>query len=134
MDVSDDECSHCLPDCVTTKYDHRITSIPFRKCDLRNYGVTRFCSFENYTSPQTKLYSKRLVKRYKSFKGHTAHFVNRHHSYVLRMKPSVQRLNLRDQNKSYNAFESDIAVALIYFRARCYKTFYDRNLPNFKKS
>jgi len=38
-ELTDEKCSHCLPECSNTIYEKRITAIPFRKCDSSNLEI-----------------------------------------------------------------------------------------------
>ena len=44
--IPDDTCTQYLPDCSTTIYDANVVTIPFRKCDSYNLGVSLFCSLQ----------------------------------------------------------------------------------------
>jgi hypothetical protein len=41
------ECQHCLPDCVSTKYKHFISTEKFRNCDEKNFGQTSLCNLNS---------------------------------------------------------------------------------------
>ena len=43
--VPDDQCSDCLPDCISTIYDTEVSSAPFFKCDHTNIGSSSMCQF-----------------------------------------------------------------------------------------
>ena len=43
--VPDDECEHCLPDCISTIYDTEVSSAPFFNCDHTNIGSSSMCQF-----------------------------------------------------------------------------------------
>jgi len=44
-DIPDEECDHCLPDCMRISYSYLVSTQPFRKCNEKNFGVGDFCSF-----------------------------------------------------------------------------------------
>ena len=41
------QCDECLPECVETKYQAKVTAAPIRKCDFRNLGLSQLCNFDN---------------------------------------------------------------------------------------
>jgi len=45
--VPDGECKKCLADCNSTIYEPTISTLPFRRCDVRNQGVSPLCNVEN---------------------------------------------------------------------------------------
>ena len=45
--IYNDACSRCLPDCTGTIYDQELSSVPFRRCDSSNLGISSFCSILN---------------------------------------------------------------------------------------
>ena len=45
--VPDDECKACLADCNSTIYEPTISTLPFRRCDGRNHGVSPLCNVED---------------------------------------------------------------------------------------
>ena len=45
------DCSHCLPDCETTRFESAVNSAPFRRCDSRNMGLTTFCDLDADVHP-----------------------------------------------------------------------------------
>jgi hypothetical protein len=51
-DVTDDECSYCLPDCIQTIYQQTVSAQPIRRCDERNLQLTELC---NLNSPDVSL-------------------------------------------------------------------------------
>lgn len=48
--VPDEYCSHCLPDCDGTVFDISITAAPFRRCDTKNLGLSKLCSFNDMST------------------------------------------------------------------------------------
>ena len=46
-EIPDETCTKCLPDCSNTIYDPSITSVPFRRCDSSNLGVSHLCNLDD---------------------------------------------------------------------------------------
>ena len=44
------QCSQCLPDCSSTSFQSKLTSVAFDKCDYTNIGMTEFCNFNSKLS------------------------------------------------------------------------------------
>ncbi len=44
--IPDDQCNHCLPDCITTVYETSVTSAHFRRCDNKNLGASPLCKLD----------------------------------------------------------------------------------------
>ena len=54
------ECSHCRPDCSKVVYQLQISTQEFRACDIKNFGVSKLCSFINTTTKPQK-WSKQVI-------------------------------------------------------------------------
>ena len=51
-------------DCSTTIYEPMITTIPFRRCDESNLGVSTFCSLDNQNLPYPTKFSQQVINEY----------------------------------------------------------------------
>jgi len=59
-DIPDEECSYCLPDCINTIYHPVVTALPFKVCDESNLGISQFCSLDNPSLPEPKIWGKQV--------------------------------------------------------------------------
>ena len=57
---SDDQCNYCLPDCDKIIYEPKMTSVPFRRCDESNLGVSTFCNLEDSKLPQPRIWGQQV--------------------------------------------------------------------------
>lgn len=114
-DVPASQCN-CYPDCNETIYETYPTSVPLRKCDFVNFGVSKLCN-PGKRLPPPMLYGEEIVRSfdyaptdsliYQSISG----FIS----------PQLKLNNLRKINdkvfgvESYEPYEKDIAVVEIFF-------------------
>ncbi len=61
--ISDNECSHCRPDCETTIYSTKVTTSPLRKCEVQNMGISFLCNFFDPTLPEPKHWANHVLER-----------------------------------------------------------------------
>jgi hypothetical protein len=43
-EIPDETCAKCLPNCLNTVYEPSVSTIPFRRCDSSNLGVSHLCN------------------------------------------------------------------------------------------
>ena len=97
--------SLCLPDCNKIFYKSKVTTEPIRNCDEKNFGVSSLC-FTGRKSVQPTLWSKAFVNKEPFVIDgwwRTDQIQN------VRMFPTLDR--------SYGAFEEDIAVLNVFFES-----------------
>ena len=54
-----------LLDCSETVYSTSVTVAPFRRCDLRNLGVSHLCDLASPTLPQPRIWGHQVIQEYK---------------------------------------------------------------------
>ena len=117
--VTDNFCTECLPDCDKVQYDTSITTIPFRKCDFRNLGVSTLCSISNPLPPKPQIWSRQvLTEIYKAYGINTTipekiGVTPSLRSYEVKLAPPGMFNSI---NETYDAYDEDIAVVEFYFK------------------
>lgn len=101
-------CQQCLPDCRRVIYQQKISTAPFRKCDVKNFGMSAFCSLNEVrysSSPQIWAQTVLAVSPNNNFES------------------NIRNVSSNDYtgsqfdflNRKYDAFNEDIAVVNIFF-------------------
>ena len=54
-----------LLDCSETVYSTSVTVAPFRRCDLKNLGVSHLCDLASPTLPQPRIWGHQVIQEYK---------------------------------------------------------------------
>ena len=117
--VPDDKCKECLPDCDTVIYEPSVSTIPFRRCDFRNLGVSPLCNLDDILLPEPQIWAKQVLDELSASKDNQ--LINQ---INYRIKSSQRRYftdiftpgNFNLENDSYNAYEKDIAIVQFYFK------------------
>ena len=52
-------------DCSETVYSTSVTVAPFRRCDLKNLGVSHLCDLASPTLPQPRIWGHQVIQEYK---------------------------------------------------------------------
>ncbi len=63
--VPDTTCDKCLPDCQGTTYTATVTSVPFRKCDDKNMGVSFLCDLTGNDIVSPPIFAESLRQEYR---------------------------------------------------------------------
>ena len=116
QNIPNDECNYCLPDCIRTIYDQRVTTQPFRRCDERNLELTDFCTIEEdlWISPQS--WAQPVLDHYKANGGKVPLYLSKLVSSTRTIKDSRVLNNfLPGLSKDYDAYQKDIAVLKVFF-------------------
>ena len=65
---------HCLPDCEETHYTASVSAAPFRACDLKNFGLSPLCTFDESDdglgSLHPPIWGSSVIEQYRYRKGH----------------------------------------------------------------
>jgi len=104
----DDICNHCHPDCQRVIYQQRISTVPFRKCDSKNFGMSEFCSLNEIryqTSPQIWAQNVLNMLPNSSFESNIRNIFS--NQYIGNSFDFLSR--------KYDAFDEDLAVVNIFF-------------------
>ena len=126
-EVSDDECSQCLPDCTTTKYKTTISSAPFRGCDHTNIGVSPLCDLNTNTQNMMMnppIWKHALTNEYETYNGFDLpDFVKNQKGVLSNIRRYVSTKEVKDlvfraqreKALTYDALEQDITSVNFYF-------------------
>jgi len=102
---------NCLPDCNGTLFDPVITSIPLRKCDSSNFGVSWLCNPN--TSVQPSMYGDQITSLFKSN--------NIENTRVFNLFESIWRNYSKEDlfnygTDYYSVYDRDIALLEVFFK------------------
>ena len=64
QEMPDGKCDHCLPDCTETQFSTFVTSVPFRRCDYKNLGVSYLCDFKDPYLPEPRIWGRQVLTEY----------------------------------------------------------------------
>ena len=93
-----------------------INSIPFRRCDSSNFGVSQFCSLSNKYLLRPNKFAAQIAKEYNS-KFEYPDFLSSLESSIRKYSQTIDKGDIFTQNeKEYNAYDKDIALDHIFFR------------------
>ncbi len=116
-DVTDSTCSYCLADCSTMIYETSITTVPFRRCDSTNLGVSRFCSLDNTKLPQPTKFARQVKLEYDKGGTSVPSFVDNMGTSERTYATTLPLGDIFTKNiKTYDAYDEDIAVVQVYFK------------------
>ena len=123
-------CDDCLPDCNTTLYSAEATVAPIRRCDYKNLGLSFLCDFEENHQPP--IWADSVLEQYmdeiheipeylKSLEGRSnkRFFADKRAQGKQIFTAANQEIdkNGKKSNKSYDAYEKDIAMATFFFES-----------------
>ena len=116
QNVPSEECIHCLPDCIRTIYDQKVTTQPFRQCDERNLDLTNFCSLDTESRELPKIWARQVIENFMATKGKIPLYLSNLESSKRIIKESyILPKFFEGLSKDYDAFEKDIAVLKVFF-------------------
>ena len=75
QDMPDGKCDHCLPDCTETQFSTSVTSVPFRRCDYKNLGVSYLCDFKNPYLPEPRIWGRQVLVEYDESPGDVPDYI-----------------------------------------------------------
>ena len=127
-----DTCDYCLPDCETTIYHAAVTAAPFRRCDYKNLGISFLCSFEDKILGKTinpPIWGQNVIQQYLdeiqeipdylyfAEKSNKRYFADKKSSGKPIFTASNQEVSTNGKitQKSYDAYEKDIAMVTFFF-------------------
>ena len=114
--LPDDTCGHCLPDCSTTIYDANVITIPFRKCDSYNLGVSLFCSVGKDDPIQPPKLAYQVAEALKLAGGENKAYITSMESNMRKYGNALEKDAFNLTDSLYDAYEKDIAMVQIYFK------------------
>ena len=89
----DSRCTHCLPSCSGTVYTPTVTTVPFRRCNNLNIGVSPLCKIHDKKLPNPKLWDDK-------------------DSFKRQLMTTIQGKPIFEE---YDAYEDDIAMVQVFF-------------------
>ena len=114
--VPSEECSHCLPDCIRTMYDQKVTSQPFRRCDERNFFVTEFCTVDIGNRFEPPIWARHFIETFIKTQGKIPSYISNLQSSKRTIKVPYYYSNFFEGlSQDYEAYEKDIAVLKVFF-------------------
>ena len=97
-------------------YEHIVTSIPFRRCDSSNFGVSQFCSLKHKYLLRPNKFAVQIEKEYESNNEFPA-FTSILESSIRKFSKTIDKGDIFPLNdKTYDAYNKDIALVHINFR------------------
>ena len=111
--ISDDSCSHCLADCSTTIYESSITTVPFRRCDSTNLGMSKLCNLGNPLQIQPTIFGKQIGDEYLGTQNPPPSFIGNFESSIRQYQEEGTFSKIAT---TYDAYDKDIAMVQIYFK------------------
>ena len=113
------ECAHCLPDCEKTIYHRSISSAPLRVCDDANFGLSKYCSMEDPTLPDPKIWGKQVKDEYE---------LNSAPAYIKRIISSERTMQRNPKTfeklaSKYGAYEKVTILTRLYKYDNCFIPF-----------
>jgi hypothetical protein len=93
-----------------------INSVPFRRCDSSNFGVSRFCSLSNKYQLRPNKFAAQIEKEYTA-NFEYPDFISSLESSQRKYSKTIVKGDIFTQNeKEYDAYDKDIALVHIFFR------------------
>ena len=117
--VPSNACNQCLPDCESTIYEPSLSTVPFRKCDVRNMGVSQLCQLDDITLPEPRIWARQALEGLSPYG--TIDPVLQKSLKLMTSKRSYRSMILppsvfNQPNETYEAYDKDIAVVQVYFK------------------
>ena len=114
--IPDDQCPQCKPDCQTTLYERSVTSVPFRRCDSNNLGVSFFCNLNSKDGPKPNKFAQQVFNEY-AIRGLNETFLQSLQSGMRTYAKTLTDGDVFTLNpKTYDAYDKDIAMVEIFFQ------------------
>ena len=106
-----ESCAHCLADCSKTIYQPIVTAAPFRTCDDTNFGTSHFCTLDDPSLPQPRIWGKQIKDEYNvsSTPDYIKNIISSER-FMIRNPSGFSQLK-----SNYDSYEKDIATLQVYF-------------------
>jgi hypothetical protein len=91
-----------------------MTTVPFRRCDESNFGVSKFCNLEDSKLPEPKIWGQQVLDEYTSLEGTIPDFI-KHIKSNFRSFPENVVFKNSKMAEVYDAYKNDIAMVQIFF-------------------
>lgn len=118
LTIPRDECSHCLPACQSTSYQTSITAVPFRRCDNKNLGISKLCTFTADDTANPPIFARTLLEQYKTKydDDDLPEYVTQYADNVrMRVAEGHTEVLAHTADRSYDAYTEDIATVSFFF-------------------
>ena len=124
--VNDEECTHCLPDCISTHYKTSLTSAPLGYCDETNLGLSPLCdlSVNKELMLNPPIWKATVDAEYEKFDGgqlpsfirNPTNLLNNIRQYATDKEGTNLAFRAQyESNKEYDALQNDITLVNFYF-------------------
>lgn len=117
--ISEAECSYCLPDCSYTLYSASVTAAPFRRCDYKNLGTSYLCDFNKFIKPP--IWGQQVLDQYQKEVDQVPDKISQLVETNLRKfaDPAASGTEVftayKNEPQTYNAYDKDIAMVTFFF-------------------
>ena len=115
----DGHCDHCLPDCISTIYDTRLSSAPFGRCDHKNVGSSPMCQLSVNPTINPPIWASDVNLEYgdspPEFFKNAGIFPNKRRKIQENKMDDLVLKKDVENEPFYDAYEQDIAVVNFYF-------------------
>jgi hypothetical protein len=91
-----------------------MTTVPFRRCDESNFGVSKFCNLEDSKLPEPKIWGQQVLDEYTSLESTIPDYIE-HIKSNFRSFPENVVFKNNKMAEVYDAYENDIATVQIFF-------------------
>jgi hypothetical protein len=110
------KCKKCLPDCTHTSYQQSLSTIPLRKCNEKNFGLSTLCNLNPEAMvPKPQIWAKQVLDQF-SKDGEIPNYLSDLQSSQRSLKSSVSMQNIFTEiSRDYDAYDRDIAMVSVYF-------------------
>ncbi len=113
MDTID--CKDCLADCSHTIYQSSLTAQPFKKCTEKNFGLSLFCNIYFLQLLKPQMWADEVLQQYPNDITRPI-FLSDVVSSTRTLTSSVSMQKIFTKiNRTYDAYDEDIAVLNVYF-------------------
>ena len=111
------EClKQCLPDCRRTAYDPKVMTQKITRCDDSNLGLTGLCNLMNLTElPKPHIFGQQVLDEFQIHLKKDPPYLKSIHSNVRTKSDFYFGGTFHLINRTYDAFEKDIAIVQVYF-------------------
>ena len=115
--VPDEEFLDCLPDCNTVIYEPLVTAVPFRRCDLRNLGVSTLCNLDDPFLPEPRNWAQQVLKELSKTSLTNPAFIQRY-----KLRPAQRSYSINDQpqsafNPANETYDYQLTISIYFDRS-----------------
>lgn len=106
----------CLPDCKRTVYDPKVMTQKITGCDEHNLGLTGLCNLMNLSElPRPHIFGQQVLDEFQIHLKKNPSYLKSIHSSLRTKSGFYFGGTFHLINRSYDAYEKDIAIVQVYF-------------------